>query len=90
MYNNEEVIQVLLTFLHRFEHDDPFFTEFIRKNDELNEAIGTGLLADFFPIFKYIPTKGVRLLKEVSQFMLDLVEGTYKEHENTYDDCECE
>ena len=82
-------ITVLKTFLFRFEHNDPFLKNFIKNADGVNEAFGAGLLADIWPIFKYIPTKAVKLLKKATGDLLELIEGTYAEHEKNFDESEC-
>ena len=63
-------------------------TKFIRIMDELNEVFTTGLLADFIPIFRYIPTKGLTNFHESIDSLHKMVKDVYEEHRKTFDECE--
>ena len=74
------------TFVSRFEHNDPFMTNFIRLLDAMNDAFTEGLLADFIPGFKYIPTKGLTLFRESIDVMIKMVKDIYEEHKTNFDE----
>ena len=78
---------IIITF--RFEQDDKFLIDFIKLTDELNEAFGAGLLADFWPMLAFIPTAGQSTLKKGMYAMFDLIEETYVEHEKNFDESKC-
>ena len=75
----------MICLLCSWELEDPEFKEFVDIFDKLNTDLGNGLLADFFPVFKYIPTPGVKLLKKSMRVVLGLTEKFWKDHTQNFD-----
>ena len=69
----------------RWEFDDPLFKKFIDVIEDFNESFGLGLLADFVPIFKHIPTPGERKLRKTSKFIKNFLLECMEEHRKTFD-----
>ena len=59
---------------------------FIHQLDAMNDAFGEGLLADFIPVFKYIPTKGLTVFRESIDVMIKMVKDIYEEHQKNFDE----
>lgn len=49
------------------------------------EVGGNGVLADFIPVFRHFPTKGVRVIKQLADEFLGKIEKEIKEHQARYD-----
>ena len=56
--------------------------------DKINDVYASGLLADFIPIFKHIPTSDLKNFHEATDALHKLIKDVYTEHEQTYDECE--
>ena len=56
--------------------------------DEMNEGLSSGLLADFVPAFKYIPTPGRNLLHRGMRQFFKLIDDIYVEHKKKFNECE--
>ena len=69
----------------RWELDDPLLKKFIDVIEDFNESFGLGLLADFVPIFKHIPTPGERKLRKTAKFIKDFLLESMEEHRKTFD-----
>ncbi len=54
-------------------------------SDETTEIFATGLMADIYPIFRYIPTHAVRRLKQIFKEFNDYLGGILQEHRDTFD-----
>ena len=53
--------------------------------DDFNTSVGSGIAADFFPVFKYIPTPGLRILKKGMNLALNMIRGFMKDHRKNFD-----
>ena len=69
----------------RFELDDPFFKGIIDLMHELNTKLGSGILADAFPILRYLPTEGIRMIHKFNKYLGGYLERALQEHRETYD-----
>ncbi|XP_070574469.1 steroid 17-alpha-hydroxylase/17,20 lyase-like [Ptychodera flava] len=69
-----------MCFGQNYELDDPEFDEILNYIKKTNESFGNGLLADFVPIFKYIPTSGLRLVKKCLNEWLTFIQSKIDEH----------
>nr|XP_006825012.1 PREDICTED: cytochrome P450 2D6-like [Saccoglossus kowalevskii] len=63
----------------KFENDDPEFLKILEVLNNLDQAIGNGLVADFVPIFRYIPTPGVNRLKKVLKEWFNIIQHQVNE-----------
>ncbi len=76
---------MFIYFLCSWEFEDPKFKEFKDLVDKLNDVLGSGIMADFFPVFKYIPTPGLRLIKRASVDILEMLKNYMKDHRENFD-----
>ncbi|XP_072042988.1 cytochrome P450 1A1-like [Amphiura filiformis] len=74
-----------LCFELKYDFDDPKLTWFIRQTRELNEALGLGLLADFIPILRFIPTQGVTKIKKIKDEFQGFIYAELKRHRESFD-----
>ncbi|XP_072044030.1 steroid 17-alpha-hydroxylase/17,20 lyase-like isoform X2 [Amphiura filiformis] len=74
-----------LCFAHKYELDDPRITWFVRMSRETFECLGLGMLADFFPVLRFLPTPGVRRLKQLRGEMFNFVYDELKLHRQSFD-----
>ncbi|XP_072044018.1 cytochrome P450 1A1-like [Amphiura filiformis] len=75
----------VLCFEHKYEFDDPKLTWFIRKSREQSEAIGVGMLADYIPVLRFIPTQGVTKLEKVLGEYHGFLYAELKRHRESFD-----
>ena len=68
-----------------WDFDDPFFKKFVDVVEDLNDTFGLGLLADFIPIFKHIPTPSERKIRKLNKFIKDFLLECMEEHRKTFD-----
>ncbi|XP_070542480.1 steroid 17-alpha-hydroxylase/17,20 lyase-like [Ptychodera flava] len=73
-------VMATMCFGERYELDDPEFKGIVKFVQEFNESFGNGLLADFVPIFKYIPTNGLRVLKKTLSTWFSFIRSKVDEH----------
>ena len=74
-----------MCFDFSWDFDDPFFKKFVDVVEDLNDSLGLGLLADYIPIFKHIPTPGERRLRKINKFRKDFLLECMEEHRKTFD-----
>ncbi|XP_071813258.1 steroid 17-alpha-hydroxylase/17,20 lyase-like [Apostichopus japonicus] len=74
-----------LCFGKQYEFDDPQLTRLIYLSKEADKLAGSGSLADFIPIFKYVPTPGQRKLEAVWKEFLGFISQELEEHREKYD-----
>ncbi|XP_072044006.1 cytochrome P450 1A1-like isoform X2 [Amphiura filiformis] len=74
-----------LCFAHKYELDDPRITWLVRISRETFESFGVGMLADFIPILRFLPTPGVRKLKQILEENLTFMHDELKRHRESFD-----
>ncbi|XP_072044019.1 steroid 17-alpha-hydroxylase/17,20 lyase-like isoform X1 [Amphiura filiformis] len=74
-----------LCFAHKYELDDPRITWLVRLSHETFEAFGVGMLADFIPVLRFLPTPGVRRLKQLRRERFRFLYDELKLHRESYD-----
>ncbi|XP_072044014.1 cytochrome P450 1A1-like isoform X3 [Amphiura filiformis] len=74
-----------LCFEHKYELDDPRITWFVRLSRESLEAFGVGMLADFIPVLRFLPTPGVRRLKQLRGESFSFLYDELKLHRESFD-----
>lgn len=67
-----------------YDHDDSEFVKLRRSSDDLAQAMGNGLAADYFPLLRYIPTPALRKLKQCVRVSHDFYETHLNEHRKSY------
>ncbi|XP_070573918.1 steroid 17-alpha-hydroxylase/17,20 lyase-like [Ptychodera flava] len=77
-----------MCFGQSYELDDPEFQAILKFIKDINDAFRYGLLADFVPIFRYVPTKGLRDVKKGTDAWLTLIQSKIDEHKKTFRDDE--
>ncbi|XP_072046599.1 cytochrome P450 1A1-like [Amphiura filiformis] len=76
-----------LCFAHKYELDDPRITWFVRLSRETLEALGVGMPADFFPVLRFLPTPGIRKLKQLLEESFNFLCDELKLHRESFDPC---
>ncbi|XP_070556175.1 cytochrome P450 2U1-like [Ptychodera flava] len=69
-----------ICFGHNYDLDDTEFKNIMQLTKDANDVFGNGTLADFEPIFKYIPTKAIRQMKQVSNSWLTFIQSKIDDH----------
>ncbi len=75
----------LWLFVCSWEFDDPKFRELVDAMNYFLQLVGSGIMADVFPVFKYIPTPGLRKVKKTLNIMLAVTGNFLKDHRETFD-----
>lgn len=73
-----------MVFGKQYELDDPDLLEWQSLSQEGVEAIGNGLMADFFPVLRHIPTPGMKTLKNLVDRFFKLVNKELDSHKQSY------
>lgn len=74
-----------LCFGKRYAYDDKEFLTIVHINNEVLRIFAAGNLADFFPIFRYLPSPSLRNMVQCINRMNDFMERNIKEHLITFD-----
>uniref|UniRef100_A0A673JDX7 Cytochrome P450 1A1-like n=1 Tax=Sinocyclocheilus rhinocerous TaxID=307959 RepID=A0A673JDX7_9TELE len=74
-----------LCFGKRYAHDDKEFLTIVNINNEVLRLFAAGNLADFFPIFRYLPSPSLRKLLQYIDRMNNFMERNISEHLITFD-----
>ncbi|KPP64046.1 cytochrome P450 1A1-like, partial [Scleropages formosus] len=74
-----------LCFGKRYEYSDKEFLNIVQINNEVLRIFAAGNLADFFPIFRYLPSPSLRKLMQYIRRMNSFIEENIQEHLNTFD-----
>lgn len=79
-------ILATICFGKQYSFDSPDLLTLIRVVREGMELVGNGLIADFIPILKYIPTPAARKVKQFFGEFSDLVQQELDEHRAKYNE----
>lgn len=74
-----------LCFGKRYDYDDKEFLTIVHINNEVLRIFAAGNLADFFPVFRYIPSPSLRKMVQHIHRMNGFMERSIEEHINTFD-----
>ncbi|XP_030647008.1 cytochrome P450 1D1 [Chanos chanos] len=74
-----------LCFGKRYDYNDKEFLRLVNINNEVLRIFGTGNLADFFPVFRYLPSPSLRRMVQFIRQMNSFMEENIKEHLTTFD-----
>ncbi|XP_077982847.1 steroid 17-alpha-hydroxylase/17,20 lyase-like [Glandiceps talaboti] len=75
-----------MCFGEKYELDDPEFRKVLNFINDANESFGNGLLADFIPIFRYIPTSGVRMVNRMLKVWFGMIQEKIDKHKQNFDE----
>lgn len=78
----------LMICLFRYSPEDQRFKELLSLFDRLNRDFADGLLADFIPVLRYLPSKQVTELKGNADYFSQFLLGTVREHKQSFDSSE--
>lgn len=78
-------ILATLCFGKQYEFNGPDLTTWMKISKEANDLAGSGLLADFLPIFKHIPTPASSKIKALFREFFDKIDKEVAEHAEKYD-----
>lgn len=74
-----------LCFGKRYEHDDKNFLSLVQINNEIQRLFASGNLADFFPVFRYLPSPSLHRMVQYIHRMNSFIEKNIQEHLATFD-----
>nr|ACJ71248.1 cytochrome P450 family 1 subfamily D polypeptide 1 [Danio rerio] len=74
-----------LCFGKRYSHNDKEFLTIVHINNEVLRLFAAGNLADFFPIFRYLPSPSLRKMVEFINRMNNFMERNIMEHLVNFD-----
>ena len=72
-------------FTCSYGYDDPRIKKQIKDYKEQYEILGTGLLADYIPIARYIPLPQVTKMKNMMKTYFEEIEEEFVEHRKSFD-----
>jgi len=78
-------ILATLCFGKQYEFNHPELVQWINANTELQNVFGNGLAADYFPIFRYIPTPTERKIRKLLKVLFDILYGELETHRKKFD-----
>ncbi|XP_077105155.1 cytochrome P450 1A1-like isoform X1 [Ranitomeya variabilis] len=74
-----------LCFGKRYNHNDREFLHIIEVNNDVQKVSGVGLLADFIPVFKFLPSTSLNKLKKFTQTFNNFIAKSVQEHYGSHD-----
>uniref|UniRef100_A0A3B1IJJ6 Cytochrome P450 1A n=1 Tax=Astyanax mexicanus TaxID=7994 RepID=A0A3B1IJJ6_ASTMX len=74
-----------LCFGKRYSHNDEQFLTIVNINNEVLKIFASGNLADFFPVFRYLPSPSLRKVVQYIHRMNCFMEDHIKEHLLSFD-----
>ncbi|XP_072520607.1 cytochrome P450 1D1 [Salminus brasiliensis] len=74
-----------LCFSKRYSHNDEQFLTIVNINNEVLRIFASGNLADFFPVFRYLPSPSLRKMVQYIHRMNSFMEENIKEHLLSFD-----
>ncbi|XP_070556484.1 cytochrome P450 1A1-like [Ptychodera flava] len=69
-----------ICFGHNYDFDDTELQNIMQITKDVEDVFGNGTLADFEPIFKYIPTNAIRQVKKVTKTWLTFFQSKIDDH----------
>ncbi|XP_077866873.1 steroid 17-alpha-hydroxylase/17,20 lyase-like [Saccoglossus kowalevskii] len=78
-------IMAQFCFGQKYTLDDPEFKSIMKLVDDFVEIGGNGLVADIIPWLAYIPTKGVREIRKMTDVFLRMMYDKFYEHKKKFD-----
>ncbi|XP_062398456.1 cytochrome P450 1A1 [Sardina pilchardus] len=74
-----------LCFGKRYDYNDQEFLTIVHINNEVLRIFAAGNMADFFPVFRYLPSPSLRKMVQHIHRMNSFMEENIKEHLRTFD-----
>ncbi|XP_069480420.1 cytochrome P450 1A1 [Ambystoma mexicanum] len=74
-----------MCFGTRYSHEDQELVSLVNLTDEFGKAAGSGNLADFIPLFQYLPNRTMDVFKLVNTKFVAFVRGLVNEHYQSFD-----
>ncbi|KAM6965409.1 cytochrome P450 1D1 [Aplochiton taeniatus] len=74
-----------LCFGKRYDYNDKEFLTIVHINNEVLRIFAAGNLADFFPVFRYLPSPSLRKMVQHIRRMNGFMERNIEEHLSTFD-----
>ncbi|KAM4049016.1 cytochrome P450 1A1-like [Anomaloglossus baeobatrachus] len=75
-----------LCFGKRYNHNDNEFLHIIEVNNDVQAVSGAGLLADFIPVFKYLPSSSLNELKKFTRSFNNFIAKSVQDHYRSHDE----
>lgn len=74
-----------LCFGKRYDYNDKEFLTIVHINNEVLRIFAAGNLADFFPVFRYVPSPSLRKMVQHIRRMNGFMERSIEEHISSFD-----
>lgn len=74
-----------MCFATRYSHEDQELVTMVDLTDEFGKAAGSGNVADFIPIFQYLPSRSMENFKRANAKVLAFIQGLVKQHYQSFD-----
>uniref|UniRef100_A0A8C8SRB2 Cytochrome P450 1A n=1 Tax=Pelusios castaneus TaxID=367368 RepID=A0A8C8SRB2_9SAUR len=74
-----------ICFGKHYSHDDKEFLSIVNASDEFGEVAASGNLADFIPVFQYLPNRAMKKFREFNTRFLRLLQNMVKEHYKSFE-----
>nr|ARO89856.1 cytochrome P450 Cyp1a1 [Andrias davidianus] len=74
-----------MCFGTRYNHEDQELVSLVNLTDEFGKAAASGNLADFIPLFQYLPSSTMETFKKINVKFTTFVQKLVKEHYMSFD-----
>ncbi|XP_008275864.1 cytochrome P450 1A1 [Stegastes partitus] len=73
-----------MCFGRRYDHNDQELLSIVNLSDEFSQVAGSGNLADFIPLLRFLPSKTMKRFLEINDRFYTFVQKIVSEHYATY------
>ncbi|NXA26181.1 CP1A4 protein, partial [Ibidorhyncha struthersii] len=74
-----------MCFGKRYDHDDQELLNIVNLSNEFGDVAAAGHPADFIPVLQYLPSRTMKLFKDVNRHFNFFVQKIVQEHYTTFD-----
>ncbi|XP_062998784.1 cytochrome P450 1A5-like isoform X2 [Elgaria multicarinata webbii] len=74
-----------MCFGKRYNHEDQELLSMVNMNNEFGEAAASGNPADFIPVLQYLPSRTMKVFKDLNRRFNALVQQIVKDHYMSFD-----
>ncbi|XP_041670114.1 cytochrome P450 1A1 [Cheilinus undulatus] len=74
-----------MCFGRRYDHDDQELLSFVNLSDEFGQVVGSGNLADFIPLLRFLPSATMKKFLDINDRFNMFVQKIVTDHYTTFD-----
>ncbi|XP_006126336.2 cytochrome P450 1A5-like [Pelodiscus sinensis] len=74
-----------MCFGKRYDHDDQELLSMVNLNNEFGDVAASGNPADFIPVLQYLPSRAMKIFKDLNKRFDTFVQKIVKEHYSSFD-----